>query len=75
MHLEDLVESPRVEILKICNFLGISCPEDYVSACTEKLFKETSKSRHSIEWPDEALDKVHSIIQLIPHLKRYSFYN
>ena len=75
VHLEDLVESPRVEILKICNFLGISCPEDYISACTEKLFKETSKSRHSIEWPDEALDKVHSIIQLIPHLKRYSFYN
>ena len=75
VHLEDLVENARVEIFKICNFLGISCPEDYISACTEKLFQETSKTRHSIEWPDEALDKAHSIIQSIPHLKRYSFYD
>ena len=75
VHLEDLVESPRVELLKICNFLGVSCPEDYISACTDKIFKETSKTRHSIEWPNEALDKVHSIIQSIPYLKRYSFYS
>ena len=75
VHLEDLVESPRVEVLKICNFLGISCPEDYISACTEKMFKETSKTRDSIEWPNEAIDKVHSIIQSIPHLQRYSFFN
>lgn len=73
VHLSDLIDQPREEMKKLCAFLHIKCSEDYLKLCEGAVFKESSKSRHKVQWTQEQINTVHSLIQQFPYLRRYSF--
>ena len=73
IHGEDLIENPKSIILSMCQFLGVSCSDDYLETCSNKLFKSESKTRHKIRWSEKWISDVQESIMNFDGLKRYSF--
>ena len=45
IHNIELVRDPKSILTKICTFLEVDCPPDYLQACRAKVFKSVYKSR------------------------------
>ena len=73
VHGKDLIENPKAVILNMCQFLGVSCPDDYLEICSNKLFKTESKTRYNLRWTNESLSDIQGSIMKFDNLKRYSF--
>ena len=59
---EDLVHSPVKQLNKICDFLKVPALPDYLDDCASVVSKKPNKSRHELEWPDEAKEIVEDLI-------------
>jgi len=68
LHNEDLIKSPRKQLLRLCNFLEVQCGEDYLGACEKKLFPKVSRSRDKIVWPPDVKADINK------RMKQYSFF-
>ena len=73
IHLEDLIADPSTVIRRICGFLGVSCTEEYVDACKQKLFRKASHSRELVEWPESVQKRIEAAIKQFSFFQRYSF--
>ena len=71
VHGKDLIENPKVTILSMCSFLGLSCSDDYLETCSSKLFKTESKTRYKLAWTKELISVVQDSIMNFKSLKRY----
>ncbi|XP_065896154.1 uncharacterized protein [Dysidea avara] len=71
VHGKDLIGNPKDSILKMCNFLGVSCSESYLETCANKLFPSESKTRYKIKWDDHLISYVQQYIMKYDSLKRY----
>ncbi len=72
IHNADFVKDPRKTISRICTFLDLPCPEDYLQACYDKAYKTESKSRNLVVWPDDVLAEVEAAVVSILFFRRYS---
>ncbi|MCI0714508.1 MAG: sulfotransferase, partial [Chloroflexi bacterium] len=70
---EDLIQSPRETIIRLCNFLTLPVPDDYVNACASIIQSSPNQSRHEIEWPAEEIARVSQQIARYDFLQDYSF--
>ncbi len=59
---EDLVASPTKQLTKLCKFLKVSYPRDYLKDCASVIRKKINKSRHELHWSDEQKEEVKKII-------------
>ena len=73
VHGKDLIANPKANILKMCDFLGISCSDNYLDICSGKLFKTESKTRYKLTWTKELISAVQDSIMNYDNLMRYSF--
>ncbi len=73
LHNCDFVLHPKETLQKICSFLDIDCPEDYLEECDEKTFKQVSKTRNYLVWDTEHLRQVEELTKTYPFFRRYSF--
>ena len=73
VHGKDLIENPKTIILSMCEFLGVSCSDDYLEICSNKMFKTESKTRYNLKWTNELLSDIQDSIMKFDNLKRYSF--
>lgn len=73
LHNYELVKDPAGTMLKICHFLGLSCPKDYLDACVRKTFKTLSVSREYVLWREEDKLRVELLKQDYPFFQQYSF--
>lgn len=73
VHNCDLVKEPAGVVMKMCEFLGVDCPLDYVQTCVEKTFKTVSKSRDLIVWPQHLKAIVEERKHKYPFFHRYTF--
>ena len=73
IHNIDFVKNPRGTMLKICEFLEIDCPEDYLQMCKEKAFDKVSITRNLVYWSKELLADVEKRVKLHSFFDRYSF--
>ena len=73
LHSEDIIANPKVPLKKLCEFLEVTCSEDYINDCSSIIYKKPSKTRTTIVWPDVYKRKVEQAIKEIPFLRRYSF--
>ena len=73
VHGKDLIANPKSNIVRMCNFLGISCFDNYLDICSSKLFKTESKTRYKVTWTKELISDVQDSIMNFDNLKRYSF--
>ena len=71
VHGKDLIADPKTTILSMCNFLGVSCSDDYLEACDNKIFKTESKTRYKITWTKGLTATVQDNIMNFDSLKRY----
>ena len=73
VHNHELVSYPKQTILKLCQFLEIECSRDYVKSCASKVFPELSRTRFTVDWPEEAKKMVQENIQNYPFFRNYSY--
>ena len=60
-------------LTKICDFLEVTCQEQYLQDCTSIVDPVPSKTRHNVEWSGDQLKRVKALIRHFPFLRRYSF--
>ena len=73
IHGKDLISDPRGTLLKMCNDLGVTCSDNYLEVCSNKVFKTESRTRHKIKWTDEQLKMIQNNINKFSNLKDYNF--
>ena len=73
LHNGELVNDPKSALIKICAFLEVECSDEYLQACSEKVFKSVSKSRELVVWPQRLRNRMESLIHRYPFFHRYSF--
>ena len=71
LHGKDLIEHPDASIIKLCNFLGVSCSDTYIQGCSDTLFKTESKTRYKVNWTEDLISKVEDYILKYDDLLRY----
>ena len=72
IHIERFTKYPQEHIKKICETLGIPCPDWYIEVCHEKVYKNISKSREIIEWDDDVVDKILEMMKKFPFFSGYT---
>jgi hypothetical protein len=55
LHLEDVIADPGLELSRLCRFLDLDAPSDYLEACAAALFAAPRRTRDLIDWPPELL--------------------
>jgi hypothetical protein len=70
---EDLIADPRARLAELCRFLDLPVPDGYLDACAGILFSSPSRSRDSVAWSPERVDRVAGQIARFDFLAGYSF--
>ena len=73
IHGKDLISDPRGTLLKLCNHVGVNCSNKYLDICSNKVFKNESRTRRLIKWTDHQLEMIQQNIDKCSDLKGYSF--
>ena len=75
IHSENFIKHPREHINKICEALNVPCSVEYVEACSEKAFRNISKSRQIIEWDDNVVEGILNRMKSYPFFSAYTLDN
>ena len=73
VHNHELVSDAEKTIHKLCQFLGIVCSPNYVRSCVRKVFPKVSRTRFTVDWPEDLKLKVEHRLDDYPFFKLYSF--
>jgi hypothetical protein len=73
LHHEDFVANPKVELSRLCEFLGVTATPDYLDACASIVFAAPRQPRHKIPWHPETLGILERRIATKPMIARYRF--
>jgi len=72
-HHEDFIDTPKLYLTKLCQFLGLKVYPGYLPSCKSIVFKSPHKTRNKIKWNDKNKKKVQKKINKIGFLKGYKF--
>jgi len=70
---EDLIADAPPVLRRICAFLGLDAPEDWVAAVAGILFTAPRRSRHEAAWPDGLVESIGERAARFPFLEGYRF--
>tara|TARA_R110000850_G_scaffold17996_43_gene54711 strand:+ start:294 stop:974 length:681 start_codon:yes stop_codon:yes gene_type:complete len=70
---EDMIEDPRRELLRLCDYLDVQPTEDYLRDATSIVFPAATYTRRKLAWSDAHIEKVAQEMKGISFLDRYSF--
>lgn len=73
VHNSEFVLEPRATCEKICQFLGVVCPDLFLQECRDKAFPEVSKTRSTVVWSEDLIADVQELISRYHFFKNYSF--
>lgn len=73
VHNEDLVKDARKELNRMCEFLDVECPEEYLQKCESKSYRNVSRTRDKVFWPPDLRRKVEEGISMYSFFRGYSF--
>jgi hypothetical protein len=73
VHNENMVKDPRKELERMCKFLGVECPEEYLQKCEMKSYRSVSRTRDKVYWPPRLKLMVKERIQSYPFFRGYTF--
>ena len=71
VHLEDVISRPGEEISRLCGFLDLDAPADYLQDCAASVFAEPRRTRGSVDWPSELLSIILDRCQGCDFLRRH----
>ena len=69
----ELVKNPVKYMSKICQFIGITCSDDFIQACAKVVDPTPSTTRTYVVWSEEHMDRMYSEIEQYPFLAHYTF--
>lgn len=72
VHLDDVIEDPGRELSRICAFYGVDADADYLERCAALVADQPSRTGETVEWNDEDLDGIASVIEAYDWLARYA---
>lgn len=70
---EEIVEDPGHALRRLCAFVGLGAPEDYLRDCAGMVFRSPSRSRSRVEWSDENVEIVRRRSEEFRFLRGYSY--
>ncbi len=70
---EDLITDAATTLRRVCTFLGLAAPDEYVSAAAEIVYPSPRKSRNETQWPDGLIQRIAERAADVPFLADYSF--
>lgn len=74
LHLssENLVKTPQETLSKLLDFLELEPTSDYLADCESLLFNNPREPRWQINWPQEVIQEIESLMADNPWLKGYA---
>ena len=73
LRMEDLTDDPRGELARLCAFLGVDAPVDYIDACVSIVFEAPRRTRTSAPWTPALIANVERRIAGIDFLAGYTY--
>lgn len=70
---ETFVRHPQAVLRRMCEFLGVEAPQDYLDACAGILYQSPAKSRHKVPWSADLIDAVQHQIGRFDFLHGYGY--
>ena len=70
---EDMIAAPARQLAKLCRFLGVEAPEDYLNDCAAVVHEKPRKSRYELDWTEKQKEEVAKIIEQYDFLADYSW--
>jgi hypothetical protein len=71
--IESFIHSPEIYLRKLCNFLGLDAPDDYLGDCASIVFRSPQKTRSNVNWNYELIDRVKEKMTGYSFLEDYSY--
>jgi hypothetical protein len=72
IHLEDLIATPHSELTRLCDFLELTAPSDYLDASASIVSDQVSETRSRRVWSHADVVAVQQRIAKYPWLARYA---
>ena len=69
----DVVLRTKTTLQKICDFLHVTCRDDYLDACASIVFAQPSVTRNLVVWTDQQKRWLLNEMQKYSCLKEYTF--
>ena len=69
----EIVKNPAETLRRICQFLEITCTEQYLKDCGATVDPVPSITRDFIEWTTEQKNTVYNMMKHYPFFEGYSF--
>ena len=69
VYSRDMIAKPRETLHKLCDFLSVTCDNEFVSLTLEILFAKPSRTRYSVQWTNKQKEKVTNEIAKYQFLK------
>ena len=73
IHLESLVEEPKKEVGKVCDFLGVSREDTYLQQCSDLIWESPRTTRGKMWWTQKKKALVLERMRAIDFLAHYEF--
>ena len=70
---EDFIASPRENLRRACEFLGVECAEEYMEACAAIAYPSPHKTRVKVRWMPEQRAQVAELIRKYPWFEGYTY--
>jgi hypothetical protein len=70
---ESLIEDPRRELRRLCEFVGVEAEDGHLDACAAIVFTSPRRTRDRVEWRQEELEAVDATIAQYEFLAGYSW--
>ena len=73
IHSADFIKDPKHTLRRVCTFLDLKCPEDYLQECDDRTYRSVSRSRDVLVWDEQLIEDIESRMKQHTFLRRYSF--
>ena len=58
VYSRDVIAKPRKTLHKLCDFLSVTCDNEFVTLTSKILFSKPSRTRYSVQWTNKQKEKV-----------------
>ncbi len=70
---EDMVENPKQQLTKLCDFLQVSISSSYLEDCVSQVVKEPYRSRFELDWTENQKTELSALIRKYDFFSGYSW--
>lgn len=70
---EDFIASPKENLRRACEFLGVECADEYLKACAAIAYPSPHKTRFKVRWTSEQKAQVAELIRKYPWFEGYTY--